>query len=375
MASGVGGSLAAGIEQLIDRLPKVELHVHLEGTLEPELAFELAARNGVQLPFPSPAEMRAALEFTDLQSFLDVYYAACAALLTRADFRDLTLAYLARAHADGVRHVEPFFDPQSHTERGVPMATVIEGILEGLAEGERRYGITSGLILSFLRHLPAKAAEATLTEAEPWADRLVAVGLDSSEVGFPPEPFAPVYARARAMGLRAVAHAGEEGDASLVARTLDSLGVARIDHGVRAAEDGAVVRRLADERITLTVCPNSNVRLRVFPAMDSSPFKRLLDAGVPVTVNSDDPAYFGGYIRDNYRAVAAAFDLSADDLVRLARNAIEGSFAPPARKRELLEELDQALMPGHGAQIGEPTGRGGVEGYRRRRQGGGRCLG
>jgi adenosine deaminase len=327
---------------LIDRLPKVELHVHLEGTLEPELALELAARNGVPLPYETPAEMRAALEFTDLQSFLDVYYAACATLLTAADFRDLTLAYLARAHADGVRHTEPFFDPQTHTERGVPFGAVIEGILDGLAEGERRYGITSGLILSFLRHLPPESAEATLTAAEPWADRLVAVGLDSSEVGFPPEPFAGVYERARAMGLRAVAHAGEEGDAALVARTLDSLAVSRIDHGVRSVDDPAVVRRLADERITLTVCPNSNVRLCVHPSMSHSPVKRLLEAGVRATINSDDPAYFGGYIADNFRGVTAALELTADDVVRLASNAIEGSFAPPERKRELRAELDRA---------------------------------
>jgi adenosine deaminase len=328
---------------LIERLPKVELHVHLEGTLEPELAFELAARNGVRLPYASAAEMRAALEFTNLQSFLDIYYAACAALLTRADFRDLTLAYLARAHADGVRHTEPFFDPQTHTERGVPLGTALEGILDGLAEGERRYGITSGLILSFLRHLPPEAAEATLKDAEPWADRLVAVGLDSSEVGFPPEPFSGVYARARAMGLRAVAHAGEEGDASLVARTLDSLAVSRIDHGTRSVEDPAVVRRLADEEITLTLCPYSNVRLCVLPSMSHSPIKRLLDAGVAATVNSDDPAYFGGYIADNFRGVAAALELTADDLVRLASNAIEGSFASEARKRELRAELERAV--------------------------------
>jgi adenosine deaminase len=337
--SDVHSSVAQGIDDLIARLPKVELHVHLEGTLEPELAFELAARNGVTMPYASPAEMRAALEFTNLQSFLDVYYAACAALVTRTDFCAMTVAYLEHAHADGVRHVEPFFDPQTHTERGVPIRVVIEGILDGLAEGERRFGITSGLILSFLRHLPVAAAEETLAAAAPWAGRLVAVGLDSSEVGFPPEPFAGVFARARALGLRAVAHAGEEGSAELVARTLDSLHVSRIDHGVRSIDDPAVVRRLAHERITLTACPNSNVRLRVFQSMESSPVKRLLEAGVPVTINSDDPAYFGGYIADNYRRIASALDLSAGDLRRLAANAIDGSFASPARKAELHEEL------------------------------------
>ena len=336
-------SRSDGVDALIARLPKVELHVHLEGTLEPELALELAARNGVAMPYESAAEIRDALDFTNLQSFLDVYYAACAALRTRADFRDLTLAYLARASADNVRHVEPFFDPQTHTERGVAFADVVEGILDGLAEGERRYGITSGLILSFLRHLPVSSADETLAAAEPWADRLVAVGLDSSEIGFPPEPFGSVFARARAMGLRAVAHAGEEASAEFVSRTLDSLGVARIDHGVRAAESPDVMARLAREGITLTVCPNSNVRLRVFPSMDRSPIKRFLDAGIAVTINSDDPAYFGGYIGDNYRAVTAALGLSPADLRRLAANAIEGSFASAARKAAMQAELDAAM--------------------------------
>jgi len=222
--SDAPGALDPELSDLIDRLPKVELHVHLEGTLEPELALHLAARNGVALPFGSFEEIRAAYEFSDLQSFLDVYYAACTVLVTREDFFDLTRAYLARAHADGVRHVEPFFDPQTHTERGIPIGEVVGGILDGLAEGERLYGITSGLILSFLRHLPVEAADAALAAAEPWLDRIVAVGLDSSEIGFPPEPFAGTFARARSLGLRAVAHAGEEGDASLVSRTIDALG-------------------------------------------------------------------------------------------------------------------------------------------------------
>jgi len=341
--SDAPGSLEPGVAGLIDRLPKVELHVHLEGTLEPDLAFRLAARNGVTLPYRSVDEMRAAYEFSDLQSFLDLYYSACAALVTREDFRELTLAYLARAHSDRVRHVEPFFDPQSHTERGIPFADVIGGILDGLEAGKREFGITSGLILSFLRHLPVAAADATLTEAEPWLDQLVAVGLDSSEIGFPPEPFAATFARARALGLRAVAHAGEEGDASLVARTMDALGVSRIDHGVRAADDPAVMRRLADSGITLTACPNSNIRLRVFPSMERSPIRTLMDAGVAVTINSDDPAYFGGYIGDNYRAVAAGLRLNAADLHRLAANAIDGSFATDTRKDELRAELSLAV--------------------------------
>ena len=343
MQSYAPGALDPELAGLIDRLPKVELHVHLEGTLEPELAFRLASRNGVALPFGSIEEIRAAYEFSDLQSFLDVYYAACTVLVTREDFRDLTRAYLARAHADGVRHVEPFFDPQTHTERGIPIGDVIGGILDGLAEGEREFGITSGLILSFLRHLSVDAADATLAAAEPWLDRIVAVGLDSSEIGFPPEPFAATFARARSLGLRAVAHAGEEGDASLVARTIEALGVSRIDHGVRAAHDPAVMRRLVESGITLTACPNSNVRLRVFPSMERSTVRALLDAGVAVTINSDDPAYFGGYIGDNYRGIAAGLGLTAGDLNRLAENAINGSFAPAARKQELLDELAAAI--------------------------------
>jgi adenosine deaminase len=343
LLSDAPGALQPELARLIDRLPKVELHVHLEGTLEPELALYLAARNGVALPFGSFDEIRAAYQFSDLQSFLDVYYAACSVLVTREDFRDLTHAYLARAHADGVRHVEPFFDPQTHTERGVPLGDVIGGILDGLAEGEREFGITSGLILSFLRHLPAAAADATLAAAEPWLDRIVAVGLDSSELGFPPEPFAGTFARARSLGLRTVAHAGEEGDASLVVRTIDALAVSRIDHGVRAADDPVVMRRLVESGVTLTACPLSNLRLHVFPTMEESTIRTLLAAGVVVTINSDDPAYFGGYIADNYRAIAAGLGLTATDLGRLATNAIVGSFATEARKRELLAEVARAI--------------------------------
>jgi adenosine deaminase len=332
-----------GIGQLIDRLPKVELHVHIEGTLEPELAFRLAKRNGLALPYDSVEHMREAFNFQDLQSFLDVYYAACSVLVTRDDFRELTLAYLARASADRVRHVEPFFDPQTHTTRGIAIEDVIGGILDGLADGEREFGITSGLILSFLRHLPVEAADATLAAAEPWLDRIVGVGLDSTEIGFPPEPFAPTFARARARGLRAVAHAGEESEAALVERTLDCLSVSRIDHGVRAADDPAVMRRLAESGVTLTACPISNVRLRVVPTMEHSTIGTLMRAGVAVTINSDDPAYFGGYIGDNYRAIAAALGLGADDVRQLAVNAINGSFAGEARKSELMAELEAAI--------------------------------
>ena len=331
--------LTQSLSDLIAAMPKVELHVHLEGTLEPELALRLAEKNGVALPYADAEQMRAAYDFADLQSFLDVYYAACAVLRTRDDFRELTLAYLAQAAADNIRHVEPFFDPQSHTSRGIALADVIGGILDGLAEGQREFGITGAPIMSFLRHLPAEDAEATLTEAEPWGDRLAGVGLDSSEIGNPPEKFSAVFERARELGLRGVAHAGEEGDASMVARTLDALHVARIDHGVHAVDDPAVMRRLAEEGVTLTVCPLSNVKLRVFSALDEVPIRALLDAGVAVTLNSDDPAYFGGFLGENFRAATSACALTSGDLYRLGMFAICGSFAEPARQLELLDEL------------------------------------
>ena len=333
----------SALGDFIAALPKVELHLHLEGTLEPELAFELAAKNGVLLPYADVDAMRAAYEFSDLQSFLDLYYAACAVLLTREDFRDLTLAYLRRAAADNVRHVEPFFDPQTHTARGVSFDTAIGGILDGLADGQREFGITSGLILSFLRDLSASSAEETLDAAMPWLSSIVAVGLDSAEIGHPPEKFEAVYARARAVGLRAVAHAGEEAPAVLVSRTLDVLKVDRIDHGVRAVDDPALVDRLRRERIPLTVCPLSNTRLRVFTDMSQSPLAKLLRANVAVTINSDDPAYFGGYLAENFRAASVGLELTRDELAQLARNAIEGSFADEDRKAELLAELDQVI--------------------------------
>ena len=328
------------LDELIARMPKVELHLHLEGTLEPELAFELAGRNGVALPYSSVAEMREAYEFKDLQSFLDLYYATSAVLCTREDFHDLTMAYLRRANADEVRHVEPFFDPQVHTERGVPFDVVISGILSGLADGQREFGITSRLIMSFVRHLPAESAATTLAVAEPWIGQLAAVGLDSTEIGNPPERFADVFARARSLGLHTVAHAGEEGDASLVVRTLNALGCSRIDHGVRAAEDPGAMQRLAEDDVTLTVCPLSNLRLRVFPAMEKLPIRKLLNAGVAVTINSDDPAYFGGYIAENFRVATAALGLKADDLYQLSVFAIAGSFADTRRKLDLMAELE-----------------------------------
>jgi adenosine deaminase len=328
------------MDDLIRRLPKAELHLHLEGTFEPELMFEIAARNGVAVPYASADEVRAAYDFTDLQSFLDIYYAACSALLTERDFHDLTAAFLRRAAADGVRHVEPFFDPQTHTARGVPFAAVVGGIVSALREGERDLGITWRLIMCFLRDLPEESAAATLAEAMPFLDVIAGVGLDSAEIGNPPAKFASVFRDARKAGLLAVAHAGEEGPAGYIRDSLEILGVRRIDHGVRCLEDPDLVSLLVAERVPLTVCPLSNVRLRVFGAMADHPLRRMLDVGLAVTVNSDDPAYFGGYIVENYRAVTEALGLTRGDLYRLAANAIEGSWATRQRKDALVCELD-----------------------------------
>jgi adenosine deaminase len=328
------------MDDLIRRLPKAELHLHLEGTLEPELMFEMAARNGVAVPYSSAEEVRAAYEFTDLQSFLDIYYAACAVLRTERDFHDLTAAYLRRAAADGVRHVEPFFDPQSHTARGVPFSTVVRGIVAALREGERDLGITWRLIMCFLRDLPAESAAATLAEAIPFREIIAGVGLDSGEVGNPPEKFASVFRDAREAGFLAVAHAGEEGPPAYIRDSIEFLGARRIDHGVRCLEDPELVSLLVQERVPLTVCPLSNVRLRVVDTMSDHPLLRMLEAGLAVTVNSDDPAYFGGYIGENYREVTEALGLTRGDLYRLAANAIEGSWASRERKDALVCELD-----------------------------------
>ena len=329
-------------EALIARLPKVELHLHLEGSLEPELAFEFARRNDIDLPHTTAGDMRAAYRFADLQSFLDVYYASCSVLRSEQDFCDLTRAYLDRAIADNVRHVEPFFDPQTHTSRNVPYHAVVTGIRRALDEARERDGVTSRLILCVLRDHSAAEALATLEEALEDDTPIDGIGLDSGEVGNPPSKFVEVYARARAAGLHAVAHAGEEGPASYIRDSLDLLGAKRIDHGVRCLEDPELVARLVRDRVCLTVCPNSNVALRVFDRMEDHPLRAMLDAGLSVTVNSDDPAYFGGYIGENYRAVASALDLSAEQLVTLARNAITGSFADEGRKAELLAELKVA---------------------------------
>jgi adenosine deaminase len=326
---------------LISRLPKVELHLHIEGTLEPELMFRLAQKHGAKLPYQNVDEVRAAYKFGDLQSFLDLYYAGCAVLRDRADFAELARAYFARAAADGVVHTELFFDPQSHTARGIGMDVVIGGLTDAMAEARARHGITSELILCFLRHLSEDDALATLDAALPFRDRFIGVGLDSGERGNPPSKFARVFAKARALGLHAVAHAGEEGPASYIREALALLGAERIDHGVRCDEDPALVHELALAQIPLTVCPLSNKALCVTPDLRTHNFARLLRAGVAVTIHSDDPAYFGGYIGDNYRAIADATELTFEELVLCAENAVRAAFVPDARKQELLAKIRQ----------------------------------
>jgi adenine deaminase len=321
-------------------LPKAELHLHIEGTLEPELMFELARRNSIALPYPDIEAVRDAYVFDDLQSFLDVYYAGCAVLLDERDFYDLTSAYLQRAAQQGVRHAEVFFDPQTHTERGVELAAVINGIAGALAVGERELGVTSRLILCFLRHLDAESAMATLQAALPYRDAITAVGLDSSEAGNPPEKFRDVFERARAEGFLAVAHAGEEGPPEYIWQALDVLGARRIDHGVRCLEDDRLVQRLVAEQIPLTVCPLSNVKLRVFPDLEHHNFRRLLERGVNVSINSDDPAYFGGYIADNYAATTSALKLTDDEVLQVARNSFVASFLDDAARQRHLDEID-----------------------------------
>ena len=330
----------SGLDAFIRDLPKAELHLHLEGSLEPEQMFEFARRNRVSIPFRSAEEVRAAYAFSNLQDFLDIYYAGADVLRTEEDFHDLALAYLARAAADGVRHAEVFFDPQTHTDRGIPFSVVADGFLAALDEGARRFGISSGLILCFLRHLDEDAAFATLKEAEPYYDRLLGVGLDSSELGHPPSKFARVFAAARERGLHLVAHAGEEGPPDYVREALDILHVERLDHGNRALEDGDLVARLRDLGMTLTVCPLSNLRLKVVDDLKAHPLKRMLDLGLRATVNSDDPAYFGGYVGGNYRAVTRALGLSRDDLAELARNSFAGAFLDDATKAQRIAEVE-----------------------------------
>lgn len=326
--------------EFIARLPKAELHLHIEGSLEPELMFELAQRNGVNIPFASVEEVRAAYDFSNLQDFLDIYYQGMGVLLKEQDFFDLTMAYLERANADNVRHVEIFFDPQGHTERGVSFDTAIGGILRALDAGEERFGITYRLIMCFLRHLSEEAAFETLTQAEPWLSQIAGVGLDSSEVGHPPSKFARVFAAARDKGLKLVAHAGEEGPPEYVWEALDQLRIDRIDHGNRALEDGALVDRIVADGQTLTVCPLSNLKLCVIDRIQDSPVKRMLDLGINATVNSDDPAYFGGYVNANFNAIAGALDLSIAELSKLAANSFSGSFLSDDAKAAHIAEVD-----------------------------------
>jgi len=314
------------MRDLIHSLPKAELHLHIEGTLEPEMMLALARRNGIALPWPTIDTIRQAYQFTDLQSFLDVYYAGAAALVRQEDFTDLALAYFHRAATQNVRHAEIFFDPQTHTMRGVSFETVIHGLREAQERAERELGLKSKLIMCFLRHLSEEDAMATLDEAKPFLDWIVAVGLDSSERGHPPRKFERVFAKARAEGLRAVAHAGEEGPPEYIREALDVLKVERVDHGVRCLEDPSLVARLVDEQVPLTVCPLSNLKLRVVDMLSEHPLKRMLDAGLKVTINSDDPAYFGGYVEENYTAVAEALMLSDDDLTTLAENSLTSCF-------------------------------------------------
>lgn len=327
------------METFIRNMPKAELHIHIEGSLEPELMFAIADRNGVQLPFASVEEVRAAYHFNDLQSFLDIYYAGAEVLRREEDFYDLTWAYLERARRDSVRHTEIFFDPQTHTDRGVSFETVVTGIHRALQEGERTLGITSKLILCFLRHLSADAAMSTFEQALPFQHWIVGVGLDSSERGHPPEKFTKVFDRARSEGFVTVAHAGEEGPPEYIWQAVELLKVSRIDHGVRCEEDSRLVERLRSQQMPLTVCPLSNVKLRVFENIGAHNLKRLLDLGLCATVNSDDPAYFGGYISDNLIAVQHALGLDQDDLLQLGRNAFRATFLDVKAQQQHLDEL------------------------------------
>jgi adenosine deaminase len=324
-------------------MPKAELHLHIEGTLEPELMFAIGERNGVELPFESVEEVKRAYEFTNLQDFLDIYYAGAKVLQEEQDFYDLTWAYLTKVHEQNVRHVEIFFDPQTHTDRGIPFETVISGIHRALGDAETALDMSTELIMCFLRHLSAEAAMDTLRMALPFKDWIIAVGLDSSEVGHPPEKFVEVFDRAREEGFLTVAHAGEEGPPEYIWQALDLLKAERIDHGVRCVEDERLVERLRRENVALTVCPLSNVKLCVFDTMQQHNLKQLLDLGLRATVNSDDPSYFGGYMNANFLEAQRALGLGRDDIYRLVRNSFEAAFAPEERKAALIQELDAYL--------------------------------
>lgn len=337
------------LRHTLQQMPKAELHIHIEGSLEPELIFALARRNGVALAYPTVDALRAAYAFTDLQSFLDIYYAGASVLLTEQDFYDMTWAYLQRAQRDNVRHAEIFFDPQTHTARGVPFAAVIGGIHRALREAKAQWGMTGALILCFLRHLSEAEAFETLQQALPHREKFIGVGLDSSERGNPPEKFAQVFARCRELGLHLVAHAGEEGPPAYIQSALDVLHVERIDHGVRCLEDAELTARLAREQVPLTVCPLSNIKLRVFDRMADHNLLQLLDAGLCATVNSDDPAYFGGYINDNFLAAFEALPLQRQHAQQLARNSFAAAFLDERARRQYLDEVDALFAGFNGA--------------------------
>jgi len=331
------------INALIQRLPKVELHVHIEGTLEPDQLFNFAYRNNVRVRYPSVEALRSAYEFENLQSFLDLYYEGTAVLVTEQDFYELTMAYLKKVADQGVVHTEIFFDPQSHTHRGVAFTTIMNGIGRALTEAEENFGISSELILCFLRHLDEADAFETLKQAEPYFDQIIAVGLDSSEKGNPPSKFERVFAAARSNGLLTVAHAGEEGPPEYIWESLDMLHVSRIDHGVRCLKDSALVDRLVSEKIPLTVCPLSNIRLGGFPNIHNHPLKKMLDEGLQVTINSDDPAYFGGYMTENFLSTQVALGLTLKDIVKLGHNAVDSAFITKNRRDILHAQIDDLV--------------------------------
>ena len=329
------------MNSFIQNLPKIELHVHIEGTLEPELMFELASRNGVQLPYKTVQEIHNAYQFTNLQSFLDIYYQGAQVLKTEQDFYDLMMAYLKKANEQNVRHAEIFFDPQTHTHRGIPFEVFMNGFVRAKENARKNLGITSELIMCFLRHLSPEDAYKTLDQARPFKEMILGVGLDSSEVGNPPSLFRDVFLRAKEQGYRLVAHAGEEGPPEYVWEAINLLGVKRIDHGVRSMEDPALIDYLVQGKIPLTVCPLSNIKLCVFDEMTEHNIKQLLDLGVKVTINSDDPAYFGGYMNENFLATQAGLNLTKEDLYQMSTNAIQATFLDQSRQDELQEELDE----------------------------------
>jgi adenosine deaminase len=329
--------------ELIQKLPKAELHLHIEGTFEPDLMFEIAKRNKIKTRFNSVDELKDAYNFHNLQSFLDIYYEGAGVLIYPQDFYDLTMAYLLRCREDNVVHTEIFFDPQTHTSRGVPFGNMFDGIYTALQDAHKEWGITSHMIMCFLRHLPEEDAFKTLQDALPYKDKIIAVGLDSSEVGHPPAKFERVFKEAMKEGFLTVAHAGEEGPPEYIWEALDLLKVKRIDHGVRCIEDGRLMKRIIEEKIPLTVCPLSNIKLCVFKKMEDHNLKELLKLGVTVTINSDDPSYFGGYANQNYLATASALDLSVQELVKLAQNSFEASFLDDATKKSWITQCTALL--------------------------------